>query len=250
MGSRKIYSTGLDALGDYFRLADTVDMDEGMVAYERYNMVMRRLAEKYGTSIDRVCAAFCSLSPNSDYHGNLRSTVSVLEGVNKGLTAPDIIVSTYGHCKQRALAYARGDLLFENNTTGPKILNFYFNILKPRSQSFVTIDGHMAAMWKGRPDATMKDSLISKREYHDIAHAVKSFAFRNYILPNQMQAILWFTRKRLLNVKYETAQFDLFGDATDVWKTARSAEEIMPYRKADLPKIMESLDSRQLGLEL
>ena len=45
-------------LGKYFDMADTIDLDEGMVAYERYHMVMRRLADKYKFDVEHVTAAF------------------------------------------------------------------------------------------------------------------------------------------------------------------------------------------------
>ena len=215
----------------YFAAADAVDLDEGMVAYERYNMVMLRLSRKYGFSVDRVCAVFCSLSPNNDYWGNLRSTVSVLQGIRELRPDPEIVVSTYGHCKTRALAYARGVKSFTAETKGPKILNFYHNILTPGSSRWVTIDGHMVGVLRDSP-GTMKELLITKRQYDHYADLIKSFAFNQFMLPQQMQATLWFVRKRLLNVKYD-AQADLFGSADDMWKTARNVDEIRPFSKRE-----------------
>lgn len=208
--------------------ADRTDITEGMVAYERYNVVMRRIAKKYEFPLDVVCAVFCALSPNSDYFGNLRSTVSVLQGLRDGIPDGDIIVSTYGHCKTRAIAYARGTEQFVHKDRGPKILNFYHNILTPHSWKHVTIDGHMVAIWRADDKATMKDSIIKRGEYDVIAKAVKDFAFYHFIIPCQMQAILWFVRKRVLNVKY-SAQLDLLNASDDAWKTLRSVDEIRPY---------------------
>lgn len=247
--------TGYQNLAAMFERADETDMDEGMVAYERYHMVMRRLVDRWDgmCSLPEVCAVFCSLSPNSDYYGNLRSTVSVLQGIAEQRDDTEIIVSTYGHCKARALAYARGIKSFEACTKGLKILNFYHNILTPHAQRWVTIDGHMAAIWRNTPNATMKESLIKPWEYHRIADDVKDFAFKNYMLPNQMQAILWFVRKRTLNVKYDP-QLGLFAEAGDAWQTARDVSQIKPYSKRDLKQINERLSiieyQQQLGLQL
>jgi hypothetical protein len=226
----------------YFKLADAVDLDEGMVAYERYHMVMRRLSEKYGFSMPRVCAAFCSLSPNNDYWGNLRSTVSVLHGINERRPDSEVVVSTYTHCKTRALAYARGHKDFEAETKGPKILNFYHNLLTPHSSRWVTIDGHMVGVMRDDRKGTMKELLIKPREYVEYADTVKRFAFANFMLPCQMQAILWFVRKRLLNVLYDGHTADLFGDASDMWKTARDVETIKPYSMREERAINARLD--------
>lgn len=223
-------------LAKYFAMADTIDLDEGMVAYERYNMVMRRLAQKYAYELDRVCAVFCSLSPNSDYWGNLRSTASVLHGLNERKPPDEIVVSTYGHCKTRAVAYATGRKDFTVETRGPKILNFYHNILEPHSTRWVTIDGHMVGVMRDDRRSTMRELLIKPREYNAFADSVKRFAFRNFMLPCQMQATLWFVRKRLLNVVYDP-QGDLFGDPKDMWKTARNVDEITPYTRAEQRKV-------------
>jgi hypothetical protein len=224
---------GFANLVKYFKLADTIDLDEGMVAYERYNIVMRRLAKKYDVfTLEQVCAVFCSLSPNSDYWGNLRSTVSCLQGITERIPDSDIVVSTYNHNKTRALAYARGVESFEAKTKGKKILNFYHNILTPHSDRWVTIDGHMVGVWKDEPTATMKDLLIRPKYYDVIAYHVSDYARRCFILPQQMQAILWFVRKRITNTVY-SGQFDLFAEAGDAWKTARDVNTIKPYTKAE-----------------
>lgn len=234
---RNKVNTQWQNLHKYFALADAVDITEGMVAYERYNIVMRRLAAKYHAfSLDQVCAVFCSLSPNSDYWGNLRSTVSVLQGLMEARPDNEIVVSTYGHCKLRALAYARGVKSFTAETKGPKILNFYHNILAPHSSQWVTIDGHMVGVLRDDRKGTMRDLLIPPRQYHEYAALVKQFAFNQFMLPCQMQAILWFVRKRSLNVVYD-GQFDMFASKGDAWRTVRDVDTIKPYSRSEARKV-------------
>lgn len=214
------------------RLADDIDRNEGLLAYARYNELLRAVATKYGFSIEAVIAVFVSLSPNSDYNGNLRSMVSVLEGLNNGLDATDITVSTYGHCKIRAIEYATGRRNFLAETKGPKITNFYHNCLDPLDTRWVTIDGHMSAIWQGKA-MTMREGLIPLRTYREIAAAVKAIAFYHHLIPNQLQAILWFTRKRLFRVKFDP-QGDLIDHANgDVWKTLKNVDSIKPYTRSE-----------------
>ncbi len=61
-----------------------------------------------------------------------------------------------------------------------------------------------------------------------IADAIKQLAFKEMILPNQYQAVLWFTRKRIFNVKSEM-QFDLLLPKGDLWKTLRNIKDLKPY---------------------
>jgi hypothetical protein len=215
-------------LAAMFDKADSIDIHEGMVAYQRYHDVMADIADTYRYSLERVVAVFVALSPNSDYKGNLRSTVSVLHGLNLGIEHHNIVVSTYNHCKLRAINYATDKHLFLGQVKGPKITNFYHNILNPSDTRWVTIDGHMSAIWQGR-DLTMKEAIIRRSMYNRIAHDVKTFAFKNFILPNQMQAILWFTRKRTAKVRYNP-QGSLFAEHGDLWGTIQKARDIVPYR--------------------
>lgn len=215
-------------LARMFALQDRIDREEGEKAYFRYRQVMAGLGEHYGVSIEKVTAAFCALSPNNDYTGNLRSLVSVLEGFARGWPAEKIVVSTYGHCKFRALSYVNGSASFTDSVKGLKITNFYNNVLYPEDNRWVTIDGHMCAAYRGER-LTMKEAIVrGAREYRMIADATKKLAFEAFLLPNQYQAIVWFVRKRVLGIKYDP-QMSLMVPADDVWRTLRNVSEIKPY---------------------
>lgn len=214
-------------LSKMFARADAIDLDEGMLAYTRYHMVLSSISKHYDFPLPRVVAVFCSLSPNSDYMGNLRSAVTVLKSIKEGTPQERTTVSTYRHCMLRAWDYAIGAKDFETQTKGPKILNFYHNILNPKASRWCTIDGHMSAIWQGK-ELTMKEALVSSTRYQQIKDDVSILAVRNDMLPNQMQAVLWFTRKRTSNIVY-VPQMKLFGDRKDLWNTLVHVEDIRPY---------------------
>jgi hypothetical protein len=183
-------------------MANVIDRGEGMAAYARYNHVMRTIATRYAIPLDRTVAAFVSLSPNSDYIGNLRSTVSVLAGVANGWDVEQVQVSTYRHCLHRAWAYVHGQASFLDCTKGPKVRAFYHNVLDPLDYRHVTIDGHMTAIWRGK-DLTMREALVySRKEYDEIANTIKRMAFAMALVPCELQAILWHARKRIKGIKY------------------------------------------------
>jgi hypothetical protein len=211
-----------------FERADDIDRLEGVKAYRRYHSVMRELSDKYEVSLNRVVAAFVSLSPNSDYVGNLRSTVSILQAVAEERGFDTVQVSAYRHCGERAWAYATGAADFVERTRGPKVLSFYRNILDPEDPRPVTVDGHVTAAWRGQV-LTMKQAFVrSMREYEEIAGEVRRLARYKGLLPNQMQAVLWFTRKRVLGIKYEP-QRSLWFEADDAWQTRVPAWMITPF---------------------
>lgn len=201
------------------------------MAYERYHTTLLAFAEHYGAPLDRTVAAFCALSPNSDYFGNLRSLASVLQGWSQNAPVDSITVSTYNHCKVRALRYLCG-LRFDAPERGPKTLAFYHNIIDPQDGRWVTIDGHMVAAWRGEA-LTMKEARLGRSEYRTISHAIQQMAFDLFMVPCELQATIWFTRKRIGNVKYEP-QMDLFGASDDKWKTLNSPETIRPYERKEI----------------
>lgn len=221
----------VENLAKMYALADATDLAEGRLAYVRYNSVMRSIAERYNFDLEKAVAVFCSTSPNNDYINNLRSTISILDGINRKIPEDRIVISTYNHCRKRAYSYATGAADFLGRTMGPKIFNFYHNILSPDDSRFVTIDGHMCAAWRGKK-LTMKEALVrGRREYLEIANGCKLLATVAGILPNQFQAVVWFARKRTLKIKYN-GQLDLLKDASDKWETLQDIDKLKPYSRA------------------
>jgi hypothetical protein len=213
--------------------ADAIDWREGMVAYQNYQKVMLALGEFYGYSLETTAAVFCELSPSNDYVGNLRSAATLMKGHREGVPASHCVATTFGHCKHRAWKYLEGER-WKPKKQGPKISNFYVNITRPEDQSAITIDGHMVSVWKGKR-FTMRQAIEAEWNYEQLAFDFRSAAFTQFILPSQLQAILWFTWKRVNKIIFKPQLSLLYGE--DQWRLIRSPEEIEPWpfrRDADL----------------
>lgn len=210
-----------------FDMADSIDRQEGRLAYLRYHQVIARFAVHYDAPFDQTLAAFVALSPNSDYFGNLRSLASVLDARRKGRPVFEATVSTYNHCRARAWSYLTGEVDFLETVKGPKVRAFYHNIHDPGCPRHVTIDGHMVCAYRNI-SAPMKEVQIGKRDYDKISNATKRLAKTLGLLPNQVQATIWLARKRVMGIKYNP-QIDLFRDPGDVWRTDITPDEARPY---------------------
>ena len=219
---------GRHNLKKYLRLADAIDIAESQTAYTNYNRMMRRVSDFYGFPLDLTVAAFCALSPNNDYFGNLRSLVSVLQGVVLRVPPDAITISTYNHCKLRALDYLQGAEGFVSAGRGLKTLSFYQNILTPDTPDWVTIDGHIAAAYNGNPLATMKDSILTRRNYAEISDTLFGLALDAGELPSTMQARVWLTRKRLYRIKFNP-NMDMFREEGDQSGILLDPALIHPY---------------------
>lgn len=215
-----------DNLRRTFATADLIDRQEGLRSYEIHQRNMCRLALHYGFSRSAVTGAFSALSPNNDFMGNLRSTATLLTVKRAGLPLEAATVSTYKACARRAWRVLEGDdfLAF---TKGKKTRAFYQNIMDPRDPEPVCVDGHMISCWAG-VRLTMKEAVRVKAPYEEIADSVRTVALEQGMIPNQLQAILWFTWKRLHRSKYIGSQLDLFR-LGDQWAQEIMPENIQPF---------------------
>lgn len=205
---------------------DPIDYAEGMVAYERYRYMMDKIGEKYHHTIEQVTAAFVSLSPNNDYEGNVRSLITLLEAERLNIDPDEIVVSTYKACAKRAWDYLHGKN-FVQWTIGPKILNFYHCILNPKNTKFVVIDGHMFSIWYGRR-LRMKEVAHVKFNYLEVGCDFIEAANELKLRPCQLQSMLWFTWKRINNIRYGGNQLNLF-KAGDHWGIEIPLEDVIPF---------------------
>lgn len=198
--------TKISNIEKVFALADTIDIEEGKEAYMSHHKNLKNLAKFYGFGFCQTVASFAALSPNNDQWGNLRSLVSIMHGIRNNIPKSKITVSTYNQCKNRAYDFLMGDKDFLAETKGMKTRNFYLNILFPKDPQYITLDGHMCSIWNGRRQ-TMKEAAISKilsspTKYNDVAKVFINVAKRHKLIPNQLQAILWFTWKRINNIVF------------------------------------------------
>ena len=215
-----------------FARSSALDMNAGSVAYLKYNKVTQAFADLYDVGIVPVTEAFVALSPNNDYHGNLRSLSSVLFAHRCNMEHDRATVTTFKAARTRAFGYVTGSVSFLDTVKGMKTTAFRHNILYPEQSRRVTVDGHMVAAWQGREDLNMKKAALilkgSQGNYRRVERGAARLARRNGIAPCQMQGVLWFTRKRLLGIRYD-AQAQLFDAKDDISRTLARPTDYPPY---------------------
>lgn len=213
-------------INDILSCADAIDVAEGLEAYRNYQRTMLSFSELYSISLPRVTGAFVALSPNNDYKGNLRSLATVLQAVKERRSFDTVTVSTYRACGARAMDFASGASDFLKVTKGPKTRSFYKNILEPEDLYPVTVDGHMVNVWRNRR-LTMKQIAKDRFPYKEVAFDVRAVAFFHGLIPNQVQAIIWFAWKRINRIIFDP-QLNLFANGNQ-WGSFVNAWEIEPF---------------------
>lgn len=221
-------SAGRCNLRKLFRQANEADLLSGGSAYFKYHKVMQKLSEFYRVPLQAVVETFAATSPNNDYVGNLRSTVSLLWWHSSGRVG-DYTLTTYKACGRRSEGYLSGEVSFIDTVKGEKITCFRENLLDPGKSKRVTVDGHMIAAYLGQ-SMTMKEANLAFRgkrgAYRIIEKSVQTVAREKRLIPHQMQAIIWMTRKRVLKIK-ATNQISMF-HKDDIHRVQWEPEELTP----------------------
>jgi hypothetical protein len=206
--------------------ADAVDINEGRVAYFRYLEVCRQIADRYGYDLPLVVAVVAATSPNCDYRGNLRSALTIIDAHKNGIPFERITVSSYRQCGERAYSYLDG-VDFLGTVKGPKIRAFYTNIMYPLDPHPVTIDGHAINIWRGK---RIRLNQIKTFKYEAVAEDYREAARRVRLLPNQLQAITWFTWKRINKIIYNPQPNFFTHKPDDFWQTLGTFDGLEPYQ--------------------
>lgn len=171
------------------------DRQAAMNSYFKYRRLATAMAEKYGFAPVIGAAVFAALSPNNDYHGNLRDCHNLLRAAAEGRSLESFAVSTYGQNKRKAWNIVHGADPFEL-IVAKKTRSFFLNVNNPLDPVPVTVDGHMFNCWRNE-----RVSLVGLRhktgEYEIIADGVRQLAAEEGLLPCQMQGILWITHRRI-----------------------------------------------------
>lgn len=204
-----------DNLKRWYNRADAHDIKAAKSAYQNYRRTMVDFSKYTMAGLSEVTAAFVALSPNNDYEGNLRSLKSCIKHYNDGKTGLPT-VTTYKACAKRAMRYLNREVDFWTTAKGPKIKAFYHSILFPDINGPAVIDGHMVGAYADRDDFTMKDAAayLTALKYREIDATTQRLADWLKVPTAEVQAQIWFARKRILNVKY-SAQMSLDGWVED-----------------------------------
>ncbi len=208
-----------------FEQATAEDRKLAARSWYTYHELTSRIASKFGFSAKTGAAVFAALSPNNDYHGNLRDTHRLLEAACQGLDVEDFGVSTFHHNKRKAWAIVHGadplELIIADKTR-----NFYLNICDPEDPQPVTVDGHVFNAWRGQRVALKAaDSRVTGKLYEVVAEDVREIGRRHGLVPNVVQGVIWHTWRRLHGIKY-TPQLELWCP-----ETLAAGLDFEPYTK-------------------
>jgi hypothetical protein len=193
-----------------FQAAKPEGIEAAKASYWRYHDILEAIALPLGYSMRRAAGVFAALSPNSHYLGNLKGARDMLRAAKAGKEIEDFKVNTYDHNKEKAWRIAKGWGAPSDEITANKTRAFFYNILTPNDPEHVTVDGHIYWAWFGRRGrlAGKRDNdglpvapSISDDLYSEISEAVRIVSDIGRLIPNQAQAVIWQTYRRIHNIQ-------------------------------------------------
>lgn len=193
----------MENLVKVFEQATAEDRRLAARSWWTYHELTTRMACKFGFGADVGAAVFAALSPNNDYHGNLRDAHRLLEAAHRGLGLDDFKVSTYGANKRKAWDIAHGTPPL-NVIVFPKTRSFFLNIRDPLDPQPVTVDGHIYNAWRGQRVRLNSAAVrFPIKLYEVIAEDVRVLARESGLVPNIVQGVIWFVWRRIHGIKYQ-----------------------------------------------
>lgn len=174
-------------LKEIYDMSSLEDLREGKGWYECANSSSFQISSKSGLKLFQTSGIISAFSPSTRWEDNIRHAESFI-----------LYNTSSGHIRQQ-VSKANAILLADcpNEVSrilnGLKTVNFYHNINSPDDDRYVTIDRHMVNL------ATRIEGLIdpSPKQYHFLADQTIKFAKFVNLKPNQVQAILWVTWRKL-----------------------------------------------------
>ena len=156
---------------------------QGRNWYRNAHTECEYLACKYNLSVEVVCGIVAALSPRLKWEENIEAAERVITGKSEGIRALKTNV------RKAESILKTGEV----KMGGPKVNNFYLNLLNPEDGESVTIDTWAARIALG--DWQWKKT-VNEKLYWQLADEYRAAAAEVGMLPSELQAITWESIRR------------------------------------------------------
>lgn len=181
-----------------FLMANDQERAMGFHWYLDAHNYLKAMAAKFNKPLSMVCAMVAVTSPLLAWSVNVNLAYNLLK--NKGKFVSRGKAPCFRRNLNKAQAIYKTKKVFPS-LRGPKVEQFYQNLLEPLSDEAITIDSFMIACWIGNgtkpKDRTIKH-YSSENGIEILKNEIRVLAVKYDLLPLQFQAIVWIVFHRLL----------------------------------------------------
>jgi hypothetical protein len=172
-----------------------IEKNMGLHWYADQHNYLRDMGGHFDIPLDVVCGITAALSPLISWQLNVNLTYHILRF--KGKLPSNIKTSCFPLNLKKAIKIYKSKKIYPS-LRGPKVIQFYLNLLNPFDDNSITIDTFMIACYydiKNRDD-TRKYS--TEKEIEFLKSEIKKLSEKYNLLPLQFQAIVWLTYHRII----------------------------------------------------
>jgi hypothetical protein len=193
----------------YYNLATAEELAVGKNWYKEANEFCQGLATEYGLEIWKVAGIVAALSPQNTWVQNKIDARNFISRGGRGFMGQrDRTIKSKKILKASSASEVH-DLLSTKPGYALKTKAFYRNILLPEFCDSVCIDRHHLAACTMRPNKVRaisnKEGVITGKQYRFLANATVVASRKAGLIPNQFQAVVWGTLRRLRGLEKPVA---------------------------------------------
>lgn len=200
-----------------YRSASEDEFNEGILWYEQAHEICKLIGLKYYCPLPKVIGVMAALSPATNWQQNVSDTHNLIMAWHHGLNADEVVVTTYGPNKAKAVRILNMDSSNERDIEQVilhksrinKTACFYLNILHPGNDDLVTVDRHAFRIALGNADEADEICMTEKR-YRNIQKAYQIAATGLDVSAIQLQAIVWCAFRRISGIAAANIENDIF----------------------------------------
>lgn len=152
--------------------------------YKEANSFSKNLSVVFNTHHFKTAGIIAALSPLKSWKQNKQLAKDFLLTFDAGHTSANIE-------KARKILYASGPAEVANILKGPKVTAFYYNILDPEKDTFITIDRHALSIAVGYKMSDLEISAVTRNQNKFFQDCYKYAAGIIGVSPLLLQSATW-----------------------------------------------------------
>jgi hypothetical protein len=167
----------------------------GLHWYADQHSYLKDMANHFDVPMKLVCGITAVLSPQISYQQNINLAYHVLKF--KGKLPSNLKTPCFSLNLKKAIKIYKSKKVFPS-LRGPKVTQFYLNLLNPFDDNSITIDTFMIACYYELSDRNDCSKYTGEKNIEFLKSEIKKLAGKYDLLPLQFQAIVWLTYHRIV----------------------------------------------------
>ncbi len=172
-----------------------IEKNMGLHWYSDQHNYLKDMSAHFDIPLDIVCGITAVLSPLISWQKNLTLSYHIFKF--KGKLPVNLKTSCFSLNLKKAIKIYKSKKVFPA-LHGPKVTQFYLNLLNPFDDNSITIDTFMIACYYDISNRNDIRKYSTEKEIEFLKSKIKKLSEKYDLLPLQFQAIVWLTYHRIV----------------------------------------------------